>query len=65
MKSETGFVRKSMSVAIIGGGPGGTACALALHRLANTMDQQVKIIILEGKQFSEEVCSFLPQGSQR
>ena len=54
MKSETGSVRKSMSVAIIGGGPGGTACALALHRLANTMNRQVKIIILEGKQFSEE-----------
>ncbi len=40
-------------VVIIGGGPGGTACALALHRLAVEMGKEVQITILEGKQFTE------------
>ncbi|MCK4725321.1 MAG: FAD-dependent oxidoreductase, partial [Anaerolineales bacterium] len=38
-------------VVIIGGGPGGTACALALDRLAAEMGRQVHITLLEGKQF--------------
>ncbi|NOY99588.1 MAG: hypothetical protein GXP40_10385 [Chloroflexi bacterium] len=41
-------------VAIIGGGPGGTGCALALHKLAAQMGRSVQITILEGKQFSGE-----------
>ena len=41
-------------VVIIGGGPGGTACALALDRLAVQMGRQVHITLLEGKQFKGE-----------
>lgn len=41
-------------VVIIGGGPGGTACALALKRLAREMDRQIHVTILEGKQFVHE-----------
>jgi flavin-dependent dehydrogenase len=41
-------------VVIIGGGPGGTACALALDRLAVEMGRQVNITLLEGKQFKGE-----------
>jgi flavin-dependent dehydrogenase len=39
---------------IIGGGPGGTACALALKRLATEQGRRVKITIIEGKRFIEE-----------
>ena len=39
-------------VLIIGGGPGGTACALALQRLAAQMGRTIHITILEGKQFT-------------
>jgi flavin-dependent dehydrogenase len=41
-------------VVIIGGGPGGTACALALHRLAGEMGVKIQITLVEGKQFLDE-----------
>ncbi len=41
-------------VVIIGGGPGGTACALALHRLSAEIGRQVHITLLEGKEFTNE-----------
>ncbi|MCK5315545.1 MAG: hypothetical protein KAJ53_10500 [Anaerolineales bacterium] len=41
-------------VVIIGGGPGGTACALALNHLAAELDRQVHITLLEGKEFTNE-----------
>jgi flavin-dependent dehydrogenase len=39
-------------VVIIGGGPGGVACALLLHRRAREAGRSLHITILEGKQFS-------------
>lgn len=44
----------TLRVAIIGGGPGGTACALALKRLAGQMGKRVQVRLLEGKQFTGE-----------
>jgi flavin-dependent dehydrogenase len=41
-------------VVIIGGGPGGSACALALHRLSKQSGCNIRITVLEGKQFSGE-----------
>lgn len=41
-------------VVIIGGGPGGAACALALQKKANRRGLKPKITIIEGKQFFEE-----------
>jgi flavin-dependent dehydrogenase len=41
-------------VLIIGGGPGGTACALALHNLAAKMSRSIQITLIEAKQFSTE-----------
>ena len=41
-------------VVIIGGGPGGTACALALNRLSAEMGRQAHITLLESKQFKGE-----------
>lgn len=40
---------------IIGGGPGGTACALALQRMAGEMGRTIKLTIIEGKQFVGEM----------
>ena len=42
-------------VAIIGGGPGGTACALALQRMATEMGRKIRLTIVEGKQFVGEM----------
>jgi flavin-dependent dehydrogenase len=39
-------------VVIIGGGPGGTACALALLKYANEKAIDIDITIIEGKEFS-------------
>lgn len=41
-------------VIIIGGGPGGVACGLALQRLAGQMGRRLQIAILEGKEFRGE-----------
>jgi flavin-dependent dehydrogenase len=41
-------------VVIIGGGPGGTACALALHRKAAERGMKLNITLIEGKQFINE-----------
>lgn len=45
---------RTLRVVIIGGGPGGTACALALKRLADQMAKHVQVKLLEGKQFTGE-----------
>jgi flavin-dependent dehydrogenase len=42
-------------VVIIGGGPGGTACALALQRMAAELDRAIHVTIVEGKQFEGEM----------
>ena len=54
MNSTLGPLREGGHVVIIGGGPGGAACALALSRLTNQMGKHLKITILEGKQFAGE-----------
>lgn len=42
-------------VVIIGGGPGGTACALALQRISRGMGRNILITVVEGKQFVGEL----------
>jgi flavin-dependent dehydrogenase len=42
-------------VVIIGGGPGGTACALALQRMAAELGRKIQLTIVEGKQFVGEM----------
>lgn len=38
-------------VIIIGGGPGGAACAMALQRQAAQLGRRLQITVLEGKDF--------------
>jgi len=47
-------LRSGGHVVVIGGGPGGTACALALKRIADEISSPIKITILESKQFLYE-----------
>lgn len=42
------------SVVIIGGGPGGAAAAIALKREARRLGKDVKVTLVEGKQFAGE-----------
>jgi flavin-dependent dehydrogenase len=41
-------------VIIIGGGPGGVCCALALHKISACLGRKVNITILENKEFASE-----------
>src|SRR5512147_490848 len=41
-------------VVVIGGGPGGTATAIALKRGAIALGRDVKVTVVEGKQFLNE-----------
>ncbi len=51
---EMGPLPDGGRVVIIGGGPGGVGCALALQRMAGEAGRQVQITVLEGKQFRGE-----------
>ena len=49
--AEMGPLSDGQTVAIIGGGPGGIACALALTREATSRGIALNILIFEGKRF--------------
>lgn len=49
-----GPLRNGGRVIIIGGGPGGVSCALALHRISRQLSRNVNITILENKEFASE-----------
>jgi flavin-dependent dehydrogenase len=51
-KSFLGPLSDGGQVIIIGGGPGGVSCALAIHNLAIQKGLQIGITILENKEFS-------------
>jgi flavin-dependent dehydrogenase len=42
-------------VVIIGGGPAGTATAIALLKLASQLGRQIRVVIVEEKQFAAEI----------
>lgn len=54
MNTASKILTPESRVVIIGGGPGGTACALALQRKADRQGLKPKITIIEGKQFLDE-----------
>jgi flavin-dependent dehydrogenase len=49
-----GPLRSGQTVAIIGGGPAGASCAIALLNAAQTMGVKIEVVIYEGKDFSGE-----------
>ncbi|MBI3945493.1 MAG: NAD(P)/FAD-dependent oxidoreductase [Armatimonadetes bacterium] len=49
--AEMGPLADGQTVAIIGGGPGGMACALALKREADRRRRRVRVVVFEGKRF--------------
>ena len=54
IKSSLGPLEDGQSVAIIGGGPSGAACAITLKNLAAEMGKEIDVILYEGKEFSGE-----------
>jgi len=54
MMSSLGPLADGGRVVIIGGGPGGVGCALALQQLAAQAGRRVQITVLENKQFAGE-----------
>lgn len=51
MTDKLGPLTDGSTVVIIGGGPGGTGCALALKNLAEKLGRKIRIILYEGKIF--------------
>ncbi|MDO9066160.1 MAG: hypothetical protein Q7U96_03650, partial [Chloroflexota bacterium] len=49
-----GPLRSGQTVAIIGGGPAGASCAIALLNAAQTRGVKIEVVIYEGKDFSGE-----------
>lgn len=54
MRGSLGPLQDGGRVAIIGGGPGGAACALMLQREAQALDRRIQVTLVEGKQFEGE-----------
>jgi flavin-dependent dehydrogenase len=52
--TSLGALQDGQTVAIIGGGPGGAACAIALKNLAAEMGKEIDVVLYEGKVFSGE-----------
>lgn len=53
MKEDTKPLQNGDTVCILGGGPGGAACAIALKREAAKLGKTVHVVILEQKMFGE------------
>lgn len=54
MTSASETKNQAQHIVIIGGGPGGAACALALERQASRLSKSIRITLIEGKQFRGE-----------
>ncbi len=54
IQGSLGPLTEEACVVIIGGGPGGAACGIALRRLAATMNRSLRVILYEGKRFAAE-----------
>jgi flavin-dependent dehydrogenase len=52
--SKMGPLQDGGHVVIIGGGPGGVACAIALSRLAQSLGREIQVTLYEGKTFARE-----------
>lgn len=53
MKRDLKPIRDGDSICIVGGGPGGASCAIALKRLAAKLGRAVRVVVLEHKKFEE------------
>lgn len=53
--SGLGPLQSGQCVAIIGGGPAGASCAIALLNLAQAMGREIEVVIYEGKDFTGEI----------
>jgi len=58
LKSDSAILRRGLgplndgqTVAIIGGGPGGASCGIALRNLAQLLHKDINVVLFEGKQF--------------
>jgi len=52
--SSLGPLQDGGRVVIVGGGPGGASCAIALCRLAQRLDREIRVTVYEGKTFAGE-----------
>ena len=53
MKEDLMSIRSGDTVCVVGGGPGGSSCAIALKREAKKLGKEVNVVLLEQKRFDE------------
>ena len=51
MDSDFRPLREGGVVAVVGGGPGGTSCAIALKNLSRELRKEIRVVLYEGKIF--------------
>lgn len=54
IQGSLGPLTEGACVVIIGGGPGGAACGIALKRLIAAMNRSLRVVLYEGKRFAAE-----------
>jgi flavin-dependent dehydrogenase len=54
IQGSLGPLTEGACVVIIGGGPGGASCGIALKRLAAAMNRSIRVVLYEGKHFAAE-----------
>lgn len=54
MNDNSGPLQDGSTAVVIGGGPGGSGCAIALKRLSREMGRNIEVVLYEGKSFTEE-----------
>lgn len=47
------YINDGDTVCVVGGGPGGSACAMTLLREAKRLDRKINVVLLEHKKFAE------------
>lgn len=52
--AQAGPLQNGGHVVIVGGGPGGATCAIALYRLAHSLGREIRVTVYEGKTFAGE-----------
>ncbi len=53
MEKHSKPVRDGDTVCVVGGGPGGAACAIALKREAHKLGKDIRVVVMEHKRFHE------------
>ena len=53
MSEDSEPIKEGDTICIVGGGPGGAGCAIALLKESRALNKPVNVVVFEHKKFSE------------